>query len=331
MFQYNLNVQREVFANSVLTIGYIGTRGNHLGRLGDANPFEVSTGSRINPNFGSIERYVTDAQSFFNALQVTFEHRFSHGFTGQANYNYGHSIDDASGYNPSDAVNETGASQDFFDRKADRGRSGFDIRHSLTLNFLYLLPFGPGQAFAGNTEGFAGKLIGGWKLSGIGNFHSNVPFTPVLGFDNAGTQSIVNSQRPDIIGNPYAGTCPNGSAVGTITCWFNPNAFAVPAPGTFGDAGRNSLSGPAYADFDFALIKNTKLTERTNLEFRAEFFNIFNHPNFAVPTNTVGPNGAGGNGDAIFVGPTTLAGNAGQIFSTVSSSRQIQFGLRLSF
>jgi hypothetical protein len=331
VFQYNLNVQREVFANSVLTIGYIGTRGNHLGRLGDANPFEVSTGSRINPNFGSIERYVTDAQSFFNALQATFEHRFSHGFTGQINYNYGHSIDDASGYNPSDAVNETGASQDFFDRKADRGRSGFDIRHSLTLNFLYLLPFGPGQAIAGNTTGFAGKLIGGWELSGIGNFHSNVPFTPVLAFDNAGTQSIVNSQRPDIIGNPNAGTCPNGSPVGTITCWFNPNAFAVPAPGTFGDAGRNILSGPDFAEFDFAVIKNTKITERTALEFRAEFFNIFNHPNFAVPTNTTGPNGAGGNGDAIFLGPTTLAGNAGQIFSTVSSSRQIQFGLRLSF
>ena len=105
----------------------------------------------------------------------------------------------------------------------------------------------------------------------------------------------------------------------------------MPAAGTFGDAGRNSLSGPDYADFDFAIIKNTKITERTALEFRAEFFNIFNHRNFAVPTNTVGPNGAGGNGDAIFVGPTTLAGNAGQIFSTVSSSRQIQFGLRLSF
>ena len=117
----------------------------------------------------------------------------------------------------------------------------------------------------------------------------------------------------------------------TITCWFNPNAFAVPAPGTFGDAGRNILSGPDFAEFDFAVIKNTKITERTALEFRAEFFNIFNHPNFAVPTNTIGPNGAGGNGDAIFLGPTAPPETQGQIFSTVSSSRQIQFGLRLSF
>ena len=330
VLQYNFNVQREVFANSVLTIGYIGTRGNHLGRLGDANPNEGPTG-RINPNFGSIERYVTDAQSFYNALQVTFEHRISHDLTGQVNYNYGHSIDDASGYNPSDAVNETGASQNFFDRKADRGRSGFDIRHTLTLNALYQLPIGPGKAIGNGATGFAGKAIGGWEVSGIGSFHSNVPFTPVLGFDNAGAESIVNSQRPDIIGNPFSGTCPNGARVGTVTCWFNPTAFAVSAPGTFGDAGRNSLRGPGYAEFDFAVIKNTNLTERTMLEFRAEIFNLANHSNYAVPTNTVGPNGAGGNGDAIFVGPTTLAGNAGQIFSTVSSSRQIQFGLRLSF
>jgi hypothetical protein len=331
VLQYNLNVQREVFANSVVTIGYIGTRGNHVGRLGEANPNEYATGMRINPNFGSILRYVTDAQSFYNALQATFEHRFSHDLIAQANYNFAHSIDDASGYNPSDAVNETGASQNLFDRKADRGRSGFDIRHSLTLNLLYGLPIGPGKLIGNNATGLGGKLIGGWQISGIGDFHTNVPFTPVLGFDDADTQSIVNSQRPDIVGNPYTGTCPNGAPVGTVTCWFNPAAFAVPAPGTYGDAGRNILRGPGYADFDLALIKNTKLTEKTTLEFRAEMFNLANHPNFAVPTNTVGPNGAGGNGDAIFVGPTTLAGNAGQIFSTVSSSRQIQFGLRLSF
>jgi outer membrane receptor protein involved in Fe transport len=324
VMQYNLNVQRELGGHSVLTVGYIGTRGNHLGRLGENNPDDLA-GNRLNPAFGSIERYVTDAQSFYNALQVTFEHRFSHGFTGQINYDYAHAVDDASGYNPSDAVNDAGASQNLFDRKADRGRSGFDIRHNVTLNFLYDLPFGPGKSLAGDTTGFAAKAIGGWQLSGIGTFHSNVPFTPVLGFDNAGTQSIVNGQRPDIIGNPYSGSCKNGSPVGTVNCWFNPAAFAVPPAGTFGDAGRNILAGPDFAEFDLAIIKNTKLTERTGLEFRGEFFNIANHPNFAVPTNTVGPNGAGGNGDAIFV-PT-----AGEIFSTVGSSRQIQFGLRLTF
>jgi outer membrane receptor protein involved in Fe transport len=336
VYQYNLNVQRELSGNSVLTVGYVGTRGNHQGRLGDANPFVNSLGSRINPNFGSIERYVTDAQSFFNALQVTFEHRFSHGLTAQGNYLYAHSIDDASGYNPSDAVNESGTAQDFFNRLADRGRSGFDIRHNFTGNVIYQLPFGPGRAYGGNASGVAGKVISGWALSTITSFHSNVPFTPVLAFDNANQQSIVNGQRPNLVGNPYAGTCPNGARVGTVTCFFNPTAFSLQPAGAFGDAGRNSLKGPGYADVDLAFIKDTSLTERVNLQFRAELFNLFNHPNFAVPTNTVGPNGSGGNGDAIFLGRDTsgngiLAQNAGQIFSTVSSSRQIQFGLRLSF
>lgn len=331
VMQYNLNVQREVFANSVLTIAYIGTRGNDLGRLGDANPNEFATGKRLNPAFGSIERYVTDAQSFYNALQVNFEHRYTHGLTVQANYNFAHSVDDASGYNPIDAVNETGATQNFFDRKADRGRSSFDIRHSSTFNLLYDLPFGPGKAIGDGVTGFGVKLIEGWQISGIGNFHTNVPFTPVLGFDNADVQSIVNSQRPDLIGNPYVGTCPNGAKVGTVTCWFNPTAFALPPPGTFGNVGRNMLAGPGFADLDLAFIKNTNLAEKAGLQFRAEFFNIFNHPNFGVPTNTVGPAGSGGNGDAVFLGPNTLAGNAGQIFSTVGSSRQIQLGLRLSF
>ena len=336
VFQYNLNLQREIFPNSVFTVAYVGTRGNHEGRLGDENPFENSLGSRPNPNFGSIERYVTDAQSFFNALQVSFEHRFSHGITAQGNYFYSHSTDDASGYNPSDAVNEAGTAQNFFNRLGDRGRSGFDIRHNFTGNVLYQLPFGPGKAFGGDTSGVAGKLIGGWMLSAIGSFHSNVPFTPVLGFDNANQQSIVNGQRPDLVGNPYAGTCPNGARVGTVTCFFNPTAFALQPPGEFGDAGRNSLNGPGFADLDLAFIKDTPITERVNLQFRAEIFNLLNHPNFAVPTNTVGPNGSGGNGDAIFLGRDAsgngiLAANAGQIFSTVSSSRQIQFGLRLNF
>lgn len=336
VFQYNLTLQRELSPNSVLRVGYVGTRGNHLGRLGEANPYEASLGSRINPNFGSLLRYATDAQSFFNSLQISFEQRTSHGLTIQANYNYAHSVDDSSGYNPSDSVNEAGMAQNYFNRKGDRGRSAFDIRHSLTFNLLYALPVGRGKAFGSHASGAAAKIIDGWQLSSIGSFHSNVPFTPVLVFDNAGTQSLLNSQRPDIVGNPYTGSCPNGSPAGTPNCWFNPSAFALPAAGSFGNAGRNILNGPSFAELDLGVIKETPIGEDMNLEFRAEFFNIFNHPNFAVPTNTVGPNGSGGNGDAIFLGRSTggqgiLAANAGQIFSTVGSSRQIQVGLRLSF
>ena len=177
-------------------------------------------------------------------------------------------------------------------------------------------------------------MIEGWSLSGIAGFHSNVPFTPVVGFDNAGTRSAVLSDRPNLVGNPYAGTCANGAPVGTVTCWFNPSAYAV-TPGTFGDAGRNSLAGPDFADVDFAVLKDIPFGEGRLVQFRAEIFNIANRPNFSVPTNTQGPNGTGGNGDAVFLGLGPMgpipAGNAGAIFSTVNPSRQIQFGLKILF
>jgi hypothetical protein len=340
VYQYNLNLQREVTSSSVFSIAYVGSRGNHLGRTGEANPNIPGTNPpvRRNPNFGSIVRYLTDGQSFYNGLQLSWQQRAARGLSFQVNYNYSHSIDDSSGYNPSDAVNDSGVSQNIDDRKGSRGRSGFDIRHNLVLNFIYELPFGPGKSFGRDATGAAGKLLGGWQLSGIGSFHSNVPFTPVLGFDNSGQGSILNFiDRPNLVGNPFSGTCPNGSPVGTVNCWFNPQAYALPAPGTFGNTGRNSLPGPDYKDFDLSLMKNTAVTEKTNLEFRVECFNLLNHPNFAVPANTTGPNGGGGNGDAVILGRGVNSGapifapNAGTIFGTVSSSRQIQFGLKFIF
>lgn len=319
VYQYNLNLQRELTASSVLKVGYVGSRGNHLGRLAEANP------GQANPNFGSLLRYLTDGQAFYNALQVSWEQRASKGLSFQVNYNYSHSVDDSSGYNPSDAVNDSGRSQNIFDRKGSRGRSGFDIRQNLTFNFLYELPIGPGKSIGRDAAGAAAKVLEGWQLSGIGTFHSNVPFTPVLGFDNAGTGSLVNGDRPNLIGDPFSGTCPNGAPVRTVTCWYNPAAFSLPAPGSFGNAGRNILPGPNFKNLDLSLLKNTRFGEGKTVEFRLEVFNLANHPNFAVPTNTLGPNGAGGNGDAVF------QANAGQIFSTVNSSRQIQFGLKFIF
>jgi hypothetical protein len=331
-----LNIQREITPNTVIKIGYLGARGNNLPRMGEANPYVASLNNRINPNFGSTMVIVTDAQSFYNALQTSFEQRYSHGLAFQVVYTYSHSIDDSSGPFPSDAVNETGKAQDFFNRKMDRGRSGFDIRHNFTANFTWELPFGPGKALGADLKGVAAALIGGWQVNGIGSFHSNVPFTAVLGFDNAGTQSLFVSDRPDLVGDPYSGTCPNGARVGTVECWFNPRAFALPASGKFGNAGRNILRGPAFRNVDMALLKNFPWGESRSVEFRAEFFNIANHPNFAVPANTQGPNGTGGNGDAVFLGRDATgagirSGNTGAIFSTVNSSRQIQLGLKLIF
>src|SRR5262249_16739255 len=150
-------------------------------------------------------------------------------------------------------------------------------------NVVYELPLGRRSQF------------GGWQISAVASLHSNVPFTPVLSFDNAGLQSLLTSGRPDIVGNPYEGVCPNGFRVGTPSCWFNPTAFALPSPGQFGNAGRNVLRGPAFAQFDLSLQKGVQLLEGVKLIFGAETYNLFNHPNFAVPSNTQSPLTLGGN------------------------------------
>jgi hypothetical protein len=320
--QYNLSLEQELAPGTVLSVGYFGARGNHLPREVEANPFEPALGHRLNPNLPSpLLEDLTDAQSFYNSLQISISQQHAHNVSWQAFYTFSHSIDDSSGdINQVDALNEPPTTQDPFNRKGDRGRSGFDVRHNFVANAVYELPFGRNTHF------------GGWQLSEIANLHSNVPFTPVLDFDNADVQSLFISERPDLTGNPYTGVCPNGSRVGTASCWFNPSAFELPAPGQFGDAGRNSLRGPGFAEFDSALEKGFQLTEGTSLAFGAEVYNLLNHPNFGVPSNTQSPLAAGGNGDAIFANAAgNLADNVGRIFTTVSSNRQIQVDARFTF
>ena len=262
---------------------------------------------------------LTDAQSFYNSFQLSVSRQHTDSLSWQVFYTFSHSIDDASNTFLIDAVNEP-ESQDIFNRKGSRGRSGFDIRHNFVGNVLYELPFGRRSWF------------GGWQLSGIVSVHSNVPFTPVLSFDNADLQSVVIAERPNLVGNPYSGVCPNGTRVGTPACWFNPSAFALPPPGQFGNAGRNSLKGPGFGQFDLALRKAFHLARETQIVFGAEAFNLLNHPNFAVPSNTQNPIALGGNGDAVFRDVAGhFANNVGRIFTTVGTGRQIQFDARFTF
>jgi hypothetical protein len=319
--QYNLNLERQIARGTILSAGYFGAHGNHLTREAEINPFEPALGHRYNPNLPSpLLGVLTDAQSFYNSLEVSVSKQYSHGLTFQAFYTFAHSVDDASTSLNIEAVNEPPTSQDYFDRKGSRGRSEFDIRHNFVANVVYELPFGRGSRF------------GGWQVSAIASVHSNVPFTPVLAFDNADLQSLVISERPNVIGNPYTGVCPNGAKVGNPSCWFNPSAFAVPAPGQFGDAGRNSLRGPAFAESDLALQKTFQVTEGKKITFGAEVYNLLNHPNFAVPSNTQSPLTLGGNGDAIFQNAVgNFANNVGRIFSTVGTGREIQLDARFTF
>ena len=319
--QYNLNLQREIAPGIVLSAGYFGARGNHLPREAEQNPFEPALGHRYNPNLPSpLLTVLTDAQSFYNSFQLSVSKQHAHNISWQAFYTFSHSIDDASENFSIESVNDPPTSQDIFDRKGSRGRSAFDIRHNFVANVVYKLPFGRGSHF------------GGWQISAVASVHSNVPFTPVLAFDNADLQSLLTSERPNLIGNPYTGVCPNGAKVGTPSCWFNPSAFALPPPGQFGNTGRNILRGPAFAQFDLALQKSFQLTEGAQLNIGAEAYNLLNHPNFAVPSNTQSPLTLGGNGDAVFEDAAgNLAKNVGRIFTTVGTARQIQLAVRVIF
>jgi hypothetical protein len=319
--QYDLNLEREITRGMIFSAGYFGARGNHLTREAEQNPFEPALGHRVNPNLPSpLVAVLTDAQSFYNSFQLSVARQHANNFSWHVFYTFSHSIDDASNSFLIEAVNEPPTSQDIFNRKGSRGRSGFDIRHNFVGNFVYELPFGRGSWF------------GGWQLSGIASVHSNVPFTPMLSFDNADLQSVTISERPNLVGNPYSGFCPNGSRVDTPACWFNPSAFVLPPPGQFGTAGRNSLRGPGFAQFDLAVRKVFHLARETQIVFGAEAFNLLNHPNFGVPTNTQSPLTLGGNGDAVFKNAAgDFADNSGRIFTTVGTGRQIQLDARFTF
>jgi len=318
--QYNLNVERELAHGMILTAGYYGTRGNHLAREAEQNPFEPALGHRYNPNLTSpLTTILTDAQSFYNSFQVSVSKRPTRNLFWQASYMLAHSIDDASVDFSVESVNDPPESQSIFDRKGSRGRSEFDIRHNFVANAAYELPG-------------SGRLQGGWQISAVAAVHSGPPFTPMLAFDNADLQGLLVPERPNLVGNPYAGVCPNGAKVGALSCWFNPGAFAVPPSGQFGNAGRNMLRGPAFAQLDVVLDKDFAIVQDKKLTVGMEAYNLLNHPNFGAPSNTQSALSFAGNGDAVFKDAAgDFADNVGQILTTVGTGRQIQLVGRFTF
>jgi hypothetical protein len=184
-----------------------------------------------------------------------------------------------------------------------------------SINGTYELPFGNGKVFFNNLHGWREKLAGGWTLSGIGSLQTGFPFTPQLGFNPSNNGDTRNPVRPSW--NP-AFTGP--VVLGGPNRYFNPNAFVVPAAGTYGNVGRDTLTGPGLAELDLSVSKSALISERVKIQFRAEIFNILNHANFATP-NTV-----------VFSSASSIpAPTAGVITSTATTSRQIQFGLKLLF
>jgi hypothetical protein len=310
---WNVNVQRQLGRRRVAEIGYVGSKGAKLLTARDINqpgPSPVSPNPRPNPFFDDIDVIESRANSNYHALQARLQQRLSGGLSLLASYTFSKSIDDASNFFTS--AGDPNFPQDSNNVRPERGRSNFDVRQRFSASYTYELPFGRGRRFAGD-GGFASALLSGWQTNGIVTLQTGRPFTvAILGdIDNSNTGrsnlGFGANDRPNVVGDPRL-------SHPTPDRWFNTAAFALPAFGTFGNAGRNTLDGPGYQNFNASLVKNTALTESVKLQLRAEAFNLFNHPNFNLPDNF------------FFPGSQTF----GRILSA-QSPRHLQFGVKLLF
>ena len=344
---YNFNIQQELPWNMLATVSYVGTHGTHLSRFTDANqPYITqaqlnsltpSLSQRLamigvsaaaipilesnignlpgivrNQYFGfpKILTAVTDVNSEYNSLQATLSKQLAQGLSFQVNYTFSKSIDEASDFYGSGANGTTVLPQNNFNLLAgERGLSDFDIRHRFSASFIYQLP--AKQSFSGATA----ALVNGWELAGIVTLQTGQPFSVLTGLNNSRTGE--GNDRPNVITSPNVG--PH-----TVEHWFDTAAFVPNAILTFGNAGRNVVTGPGFHDVDFSVIKNTHFGERTNLQFRAEFFNLFNHPNFAIPNNVESAPNFG----AVYETPDVAQNNVGL---GSGGPRLIQLALKLMF
>jgi len=335
VYQWNLNIQRELGRNLVLSAGYVGSRGVNLETTYSANVrndfqivngqkfFPTTGGPRLNRNYFSISYLDFSADSYYQALQLNLTKRFSSGLQFQTAYTVSKSIDTASSLD-SVFLNGTLGSdrQDPFDSRSERALSDFDARQNFVANFLYDLPFGKGRLIGGDLTGVVGTLVGGWTAGGILNLRSGFPFGVALGFDRAGNGvDNVQTQRPNVA----PGVNLSDAIIGAPTRFVDPSFFQLQPAGFYGNAPRNGLRGPDLQSFDLTLTKRTALTERLQSEFRFEAFNLFNRANFAPPeaVNRIIYTGVNATGAPI------LSPSFGQLTRTATSSRQLQFGLKL--
>ena len=320
IMQYNAGIQRALPGDWDVFIGYVGSRGKNLLRLGDANlaPETIVNGvktyqplaGRRNPNFGPIGQRATDARSFYDSMQISIMKRYLHGLRAQVSYTLAKSIDDASGINSQDFDNNVQYSLDWYDPRYDRGPSAFQARHNLTFNWSWDIPA------KSSLRGVAAALLKGWQLNNVTALQTGQPFTVRLGFNRSGnlnTTSFAMNERPDL--KPGFSSNP---ILGGPDHYWDINAFALPAPNTRGNLGRNTLVGPGLVNADVSLVKSFGLAEQRSLQVRLEAFNVLNRPNFAVPSGRIA-----------FTNPAgDVAPNWGRITSTVTTSRQIQVGMK---
>ncbi len=333
LVSWSLRLEQQLTPNTAITVGYIGSHGYHeiigidanepfpvvcpaspcpatypstfpagiAGTAVLAGTYYVPTATKANPAIANTWTYFSEGDSSYNTLQIDVNQRFSNGLFLRGVYTWSRAIDDGDSLNATTSGGEPALASNPFNLRADRGLANFDVRNVAAINGVYDLPFGRGNRY------------GGWSLNSILTVQGGFPFTPQLSYNPTRSGDTRNPVRPFV--NP-AFTGP--VILGTPNQWFNPAAFLAPPnnSGFYGNLGRDTLTGPGLATLDMSLRKDTRLRENLNLQFRAEFFNLLNRANFNTP-------------NAIVFTPTGLSPTAGVITSTATTSRQIQFGLKL--
>ena len=342
---YNLNIQRELFRNGVLEVGYVGSHGTKLFRYRDINqpvnpsvsssrPFDNGPFAPSGGTFFYVNQLETTAISNYNALQTSFSVSNWKGFSAQANYTWSHSIDNAS--DGQDYVANATQPDNSYCTRCERANSNFDNRHRFVVTASYAVP---------SLSKSHPRLGEGWQVNTVITIRSGNPFHLTLFDDYNNTGEFF--PRPDLIGDPYAGTSAPDRFINLsafkVPCTLDPTgdgsaASCIPGTWHFGSLGRNALRGPGYHNVDFSIFKDTHITEKLKIQVRAEVFNIFNHPNFSNPllpsfaadmTSSIDPVTGRGTGFLpITVTPDVGIGNP---FMGGGGPRNIQLAMRLIF
>jgi len=352
VMQWNLNVQRELMPNLTAMVAYVGSRGVHQAfRSDDINtvlprrtsagylwPAPIGSGTQLNPSIGHMSTLQWINDTFFDGLEAQVVKRMSHGFEVQGSYTWSRAIDEGTGSLASDPFVNSIPSLFYFLPKYRRAAADFNVAQNLTINSIWDIP--TPQSFTGP----AAWAARGWQLGGIFEIRSGLPFTPFIGGDPLGLLNSSPFAYPDRLRGSECGSLVNP---GNVSNYIKLQCFALPVatpaiaarcvpfqPGgsgnpvlagtcsnLLGNGGRNEIYGPGLVNFDFSLFKDTKIKENLNLQFRAEFFNVFNHSNFNSPLAN----------NTLFNQDGSAVGGAGAFDSTSTSNREIQFALKLIF
>jgi hypothetical protein len=307
--QYNVNIQQQLPASTILTVAYAASHGTRLLDKGinlntaPPGPGFNDPARRPYPQYNTISGFTDHGWVGYQSLQVKAERRAASGLYLLAAYTYSKTLTNGM---TSDTVGDPGVP--YYPlvpfKNADKGLGATDLRNNFTLSYLYAFPLGIGQKYGSHLNRAADALLGGWQSNAIVSAHSGFPLGMQEDVNNSGTGITT---RPDLVCNPNLGN------KASVNEWFNTACYQPPAPGMLGDAPRTYGYGPSQTNVDFSLFKSFRVHEAQTIEFRSEFFNIFNHTQFATPDQ--------------FQGDSTY----GAISSTVNNNRQIQFALKYLF